>query len=109
MTFTFDTAKKMIKHYSFLIGEDISDDFTDHKINYILIAPEDQTQFDIFIGEFNQNASNEKSLAISGFDKENVRVILVYHDTFGGNIFRYDIDKYLTKKSIEKVYLTPDF
>ena len=109
MTFTFDKAKKMIKHYYYLIGQDILDDFTDHKINYILIAPYDQTQFEIFIGEFNQNTSNKNSLAISGFDKENVRVILINHDTFRGNIFHYDIDKYLTKKRIDKVYLTPDF
>ncbi len=109
MTFDLDTAKKVVAHYSYLIGQDISDKFPEHTIHHIVIAPADTDQFATFIGAFNQNENNEASLLASGFDKSKVKAILIHHDKWRGDIFHYDLDKYLTKKQIEKVYLNPDF
>lgn len=109
MTFDLNTAKKVIAHYSYLIGQDISDKFPEHKIHHIVIAPDDTNQFTTFVGSFNQNENNEASLLASGFDKSKVKVIVIHHDKWRGDILHYDIDKFLTEKNIDKAYLNPDF
>jgi hypothetical protein len=109
MTFDLTTAKKVIAHYSYLIGQEISDKFPGHKIHHIVIAPYDTNQFTAFIGSFNQNENNEASLFASGFDKSKVKVVVIHHDKWRGDILHYDIDKFLTERQIEKVYLNPDF
>ncbi len=109
MTFTFEKALKIIDHYSFLLGKEISGSAPDFLINDIIIAPTTESEQKIFIGLYNQNSNYQQSLNASGFDKESVNVLLIHHDTFGGNVYHYDIDKYLTKVNLEKIYTNPDF
>ena len=102
--FDFETATKLISHYSYLIGEKISESFPEWNIEYIVIAPFEESQFKIFASEFNQRPNNETALIKSGYDPNKVRVLLVNHDRFRGTIYNRDIDVYLTKQNIEKIY-----
>ena len=109
MTFTFDIAKKLVAHYQFLIGQDFDEQQYNSKITHILIAPNDPIQYEKFINSFNQSGDNQTALLHSGIDKAQVRILLAHHDTWGGNIFTSDLDRFLTRMNIEKVYLNPDF
>ena len=109
MIFTFDIAKKLVDYYQFLIGKDFDERPSKTPITHILIAPNDQKQFSVFVSEFNQSGNNQTALYKSGIDKSQVRILLTHHYTWGVNIFTSDLDKYLTRMNIEKVYLNPGF
>lgn len=106
MTFTIDEARAIVKHYQFLIGQDLDQKLT---IHYILIAPSDFEQFKVFMQAFNITPDNQTALISSGIDTSKVKVLLVHHDTWGGNIMHSDLDMYLTRTKGEKVYANPDF
>ena len=109
MTFTFEQAKRIIEHYKYLIGKKMSVNSTEMDITDVLIAPSEHEQQIKFISEFNQLRNNELSLAKSGFDTAAVVVFIVHHDTFRGDVWTSDIDKYLTRMGIEKVYESEGF
>ena len=101
MTFTFENANKIIDTYKYLLGKELSEGFT---VDYISIVPTNQTQLAAYLSNLNQSRNPLYALQISGYDKSSVRVCLINHDKFRGNLYHSDIDNYLTKNNIEKCY-----
>jgi hypothetical protein len=111
MTFNIEQAKRIKAHYEYLIGEPMSvaNTATEMPITDILIAPSEPKQQQIFVSEFNQLRDNNAALLKSGFDKNELMIFFVHHDTWAGNVWTSEIDKFLTRMNIEKVYTNPDF
>lgn len=102
-TFTIKQAKEIIKHYSNLVGE-CFDESCCLRITELLICPYDGKQYSNFIKNYARNDDYEKSLLLSGFDPENVEVMVVYHDRTRNILVHNNIDNYLTKMKLPKVY-----
>jgi len=98
--FTYDNAVKIIDKYSYLVGKDLESG----EIHYLCVVPSNPQQGAAFMSALNQNDNPSLSLMQSGFDKSSVRILLIYHDRVGGNMVTSDIDAYLSRNNIEKVY-----
>ncbi len=109
MTFNIEQAKRIKEHYKYLIGEIMNKEVSDKAVTDILIAPTDATQQIAFISDFNQTSDNDLSLAKTGFNPNDVTIFFAHHDTWAGDVWTAELDKFLTRKGIEKVYLNPDF
>jgi hypothetical protein len=105
MIFNIKDAKEVVAYYQYLIGKDFDMKSGRYNITHIVIAPSDTTQFAKFLNVFNQTSDNQIALLRSGCDTSSVRVLLVHHDTWGGNILTSDIDRFLTRMGQEKIYL----
>jgi hypothetical protein len=94
MTFDFDKAKGLLTEYNSLIGKPIRRSEPTLRIIDIIIAPDYGDLFSKFIGHYHQNENWKMSLALSGFDKTKVLVLLIsYYNT--GILFYREIDSYL--------------
>lgn len=104
MTFTLTIANEIVAHYHFLIGKALDATHSDHKITHILVTPGDQERLASFLNHFTQNANNQTCLLLSGYDPSRVKVLVLHDDTWGETLLYNDIDAYLTKMNIEKIY-----
>ncbi len=108
MTVSYKLAENIINYYKYLIGKPFNTSVAEIEIINLVVAPSDHVQFDQFIKEMQTTMSYHKALAVSGYDPENVMVLVM-----GGHInypdirVSQDIDLYLRKNFIERVYLNP--
>lgn len=107
MNFTLDKAKKIVEHYKYLLGENILREVQECEIHKIVIAPTTAKEFNKFLEILYNSADEFIALGLSGYDKDAVKVILLSFND--GNVFHYDIERYLTDYSLEKVYNNDDF
>ena len=96
-------AKRLVKHYDFLKGHKFSVGNYQYPIDLILIAPSEQDRFGKFLELFNLHRDNEIALNNSGFNSKKLQIILLEDDIGGLQIYA-ELDSYLTKNNIAKVY-----
>ena len=109
MTFNIDKAKRIREHYNFLIGQPMGANPDSVKIFDIIIVPVDSKQKTLFIKSFWQTKNNDLSLASSGFDQNNVSILLITQIDRNFAFVKKEIDKFLTDKNLEKIYLKEDW
>jgi hypothetical protein len=109
MTFTFENAKKVAEHYKYLIGEPFDNRESKTIIDYILIAPDFGKEFNTFTNAWVESKNNQQALLRSGADLSKVIVIAVSYDDFGNILLYGEIDRFLERRNMERVYLNPEF
>lgn len=110
MTFKFDEAVKIAEYYQHLRGRDFDNQpSTDYTIDYVVVTPNYGQQFQRFITYFIQSEDNKTALTFSGFDKSEMMVMVIHYDEFSNILLYEDIDNFLGKNNLGKVYLNPDF
>lgn len=108
MIFTYKTAEKIIGFYKHLIGQSFKSSISDLEIINIVIAPEDESKFDIFIDEIQKTTDYNLVLSITGYNPNRVQiVILASHTQISEIRVHQELDQYLRKNHIERVYLNP--
>jgi hypothetical protein len=101
MIFDIITAQKLVDHYKpILIGRPIMENEAP-TVTEIIITPSDTKRFKVFVNAIASNGY-KAALIISGYDKNDVLIKLMDYDY--PNLIRRDLDKYLTKNNIKKVY-----
>jgi len=101
MAYSITQAKNIVRHYQYLIGQDIKLISGNYPIHDILIVPEDPSQYDVFMSAYKVGADNQLLLNQSGYDPSAVRVVLIHYD--GVVFYALDIEKYLSQKEINQV------
>jgi hypothetical protein len=108
MTFSLDVARRVVAHYSHLIGKSITGASPEMLVHYIAIVPADDEQYKKFANAFYHNRNSEAALQAAGFNPDAVSVELFSFDG-NGNVFHRELDRYLVLNNMERVYLNPDF
>ena len=101
--FELTEAKRLVKHYDFLKGHKFSVGNYQYPIDLILIAPSEQNRFAKFLELFYFHRDNEIALSNSGFNSNKLQIILLEDDPGSLQIYA-ELDYYLTKNNIAKVY-----
>ncbi len=109
MTFKMEDAAKVAKHYQFLIGRGFYNKPGQYAINYVVVAPSYGETFQRFLTHFAYNENNEIALGLSGFNRNEMMVFAIYYDSFSNIMLYEDIDSFLSKNGLEKVYEKEDF
>lgn len=104
VTFTIDTAVKVVEHYKFLIGKSLDEREDITNVNYIVIAPYYSDGLEEFWYHFNKEEDNAIALGRSKHDKNKVLIFLVSMNNSSGNTFHEELDNNLTARGIEKIY-----
>lgn len=108
MVFNFKTAEKIIGFYKHLIGQPMKVSISDLEIFNIVIAPEDEARFDIFIQEMQLTTEYNKALSATGYNPNRVQIILIGVHKYDSSIrVDQELDQYLRKNHLERVYLNP--
>jgi hypothetical protein len=108
MTISYKFAENIINYYKFLIGKPFNTSIAEIEIINIVVAPNDESQLEVFLKEMQTTMSYHKALSISGYDPEHVVVLVMgSHIDYPEIRVNQDIDLYLRKNFIERVYLNP--
>jgi hypothetical protein len=108
MIFNYKTAEKIIGFYKHLIGRPFKSSISDLEIINIVIAPEDDAKFEIFIEEMQTTTEYNKALSVTGYNPNRVRIILMASHLQDADIrVNQELDQYLRKNHMERVYLNP--
>lgn len=108
MTFNFQTAEKIIGFYKHLIGQAFQSSIADLVIINIVIAPEDESKFEIFINEIQKTTDYNKALAVTGYNPNKVQIIIMASHVHAPDIrVNQELDQYLRRNHIRRVYLNP--
>lgn len=108
MIFTFRTAEKVIGFYKHLIGKPFKSSISELEIINIVIAPEDENKYDVFIQEMQHTTDYNKVLSITGYNPNRVKIVLMASHLYAPEIrVSQDLDQYLRKNFMERVYLNP--
>lgn len=101
--FELTEAKRLVKHYDFLKNHKFNVGNYEYPINHILIAPTDANRLSKFIELFFQLNDNMKALSESGFNSKELQIILLEDEPGGLQIYA-ELNSFLTKNNIAKVY-----
>ena len=104
VTFTFDIAVKVVKHYQFLIGKGISGFDDMHPVEYIVIAPYYTDGHEEFWHYFIKEENNALALGLSKHNKDKLLIFLSTLSDTSTNSLREELDNNLTARGIEKIY-----
>lgn len=108
MTFTFRTAEKIIGFYKHLIGKPFTSSISELEIINIVIAPTDEQLFDTFIQLMQNTTDYHVALAQTGYDLHKVKIVLMATHVYAPEIrVNQELDQYLRKNHMERVYLNP--
>lgn len=108
MVFNFKTAEKIIGFYKHLIGQPLNVSIADLEIYNIVIAPEDDAKFENFINEMQSTTEYTKALSVTGYNPNRVRIVLMGTHKYDNSIrVDQELDQYLRKNHLERVYLNP--
>lgn len=108
MTFAFDTAEKIIKFYAHFIGQPFKSSIAELQIINIVVAPEDPQKFEVFLREMQTTTDYNKALSMSGYNPNRVQIELLVRHLYAPEIrIHQELDAYLRKNHIERVYLNP--
>lgn len=108
MIFTFKTAEKIIGFYKHLIGKPFKSSISGLEIINIVIAPEDESKFEIFISQMQSTTDYNKALSVTGYNPNRVKLVLMASHTQAPDIrVNQELDQYLRKNHMERVYLNP--
>lgn len=101
--FNYQEAKRLVTHYDFLKGKKIKVNNSEYVIEHILITPYEKERFGVFLDKYILFRDNDRALAESGFNSNRLQIILMEGDLGGATIWA-ELDSYLTKNNIAKVY-----
>lgn len=108
MIFTYSKAEKIIKFYKHLIGQPFKSSVSELEIINIVIAPEDESKFEVFIEEMQRTTDNERALSVTGYNPNRVIIVLMASHMFAPDIrVNQELDQYLRKNHMKRVYLNP--
>jgi hypothetical protein len=108
MIFTYRTAEKIIRFYTHLIGKPFKSSVSELEIINIVIAPEDESKFESFISEMQTTTDYNKALSVTGYNPNRVKIILMASHIYAPDIrVNQELDQYLRKNHMERVYLNP--
>lgn len=108
MIFTFKTAEKIIGFYKHLIGKPFKSSISGLEIINIVIAPEDENKFEVFINQMQSTTDYNKALSVTGYNPNRVKLVLMASHTQAPDIrVNQELDQYLRKNHMERVYLNP--
>lgn len=108
MIFTFKTAEKIIGFYKHLIGKPFKSSISGLEIINIVIAPEDESKFEVFIEEMQLTTDYNKALSVTGYNPNRVKLVLMASHTQAPDIrVNQELDQYLRRNHMERVYLNP--
>ncbi|MES2478183.1 MAG: hypothetical protein V4561_03800 [Bacteroidota bacterium] len=108
MIFTFKTAEKIIGFYKHLIGKPFKSSISGLEIINIVIAPEDDGKFEVFIEEMQTTTDYNKALSVTGYNPNRVKLVLMASHTQAPDIrVNQELDQYLRRNHMERVYLNP--
>lgn len=108
MIFTFKTAEKIIGFYKHLIGQPFKSSISGLEIINIVIAPEDDSKFETFIEQMQVTTDYNKALSVTGYNPNRVKLVLMASHTLVSDIrVNQELDQYLRKNHMERVYLNP--
>jgi len=108
MIFTFKTAEKIIGFYKHLIGKPFKSSISGLEIINIVIAPEDESKFEVFIEQMQTTTDYVKALSVTGYNPNRVKLVLMASHTQAPDIrVNQELDQYLRKNHLERVYLNP--
>lgn len=108
MTVSYKLAEHIINYYKYLIGKPFNTSVAEIEIINLVVAPSDEMQLEVFVKEMQTTMSYHKALSVSGYDPEQVVVLVMgSHINYPDIRVNQDIDLYLRKNFIERVYLNP--
>ena len=74
----------------------------------IVIAPEDEKEFDVFIEQMQATTDYNKALSVTGYNPSRVQIVLMATHVYAPDIrVNQELDQYLRKNHMERVYLNP--
>ena len=104
MSFNYNTAEQLVYHYQFLIGKQFDNSPSKFKISSVIISPSYGPALEKFWEYFQDEQKFELALEKSGFDKNSVLVFLIDYEPVGNILLYNELDKFLTREKIEKIY-----
>ncbi len=108
MTFTYRTAEKIIGFYKHLIGKPFKSSISEMEIFNIVIAPDDESKFEVFINEMQSTTDYNKALSVTGYNPNKVILVIMATHIYAPDIrVNQELDQYLRKNHMERVYLNP--
>lgn len=108
MTFNYKTAEKIIGFYKHLIGKEFKSSISHLEIINIVIAPDDESKFEVFIHEMQSTTEYVKALSVTGYNPNRIKIVLMASHTQYPDIrINQELDQYLRKNHMERVYLNP--
>lgn len=108
MIFTYRTAEKIIRFYKHLIGQTFKSSVADLEIINIAIAPEDDQKFAVYLDEIQKTTDHNVALSVTGYNPNRVQIIILASHKFVSDIrVHQELDQYLRKNHMERVYLNP--
>lgn len=105
--FTLEQALLITDHYQYLVGELLDDSLVQSKISHISIAPSNNVEFSKFLGLYAGDENPLLALSQVVIEPSEVRILLLYLDKWNGNLLYSDIDSYLKRREIERIYISP--
>lgn len=109
MTFNIDNARKIVTHYTYLVGQPIASIENKALITNIAIMPVDKTNITKFLTTLYNTGDNDSALTASGFDKSNVEIFVLSKQPKIVSFIKKELDEFLTSKNIDKIYLNEDW
>lgn len=101
-------AEKIIGFYKHLIGKPFKSSVSEMEIINIVIAPEDDSKFEAFIQEMQTTTDYNKALSVTGYNPNRVKLVLMATHIYAPDIrVNQELDQYLRKNHMERVYLNP--
>lgn len=74
----------------------------------IVIAPEDESKFEVFINEMQTTTDYNKALSVTGYNPNKVILVIMATHIYAPDIrVNQELDQYLRKNHMERVYLNP--
>ncbi|QNN42622.1 hypothetical protein [Pedobacter roseus] len=103
MTFDLQQAKELIAHYQFIIGQPLDKKNNAFHITTLAIVPDDGQKIANILSSLNEN-NNMILLAQQGYDVSSVKVVAAHIDKWNGNTFYNDLDSFLERNNLKKIY-----
>jgi hypothetical protein len=108
MVFNIKTAEKIIDYYKHLIGMPLNVSIADLEIINIVVAPEEEGKFDVFMEEMQKTTEYHQALSVTGYNPNRLKIVLMATHKFEPSIrVNQELDQYLRKNHLERVYLNP--
>jgi uncharacterized protein YfaT (DUF1175 family) len=101
MSFTLKKAKKIVKRYQFLLGQEIADMLP---IDHIAIAPVDHDKLKLFLNNFFAEEEGTSTVTTNGYERENVQIVVMHIDKIFRQIQYLDLDSFLSRNNLKRIY-----
>lgn len=101
MLFTVREAKKIVKRYRFLLGQEIADTLP---IDHIIIAPADQAELKLFLKNLFFSKTGMHTFIRNGYENAKVQILIMHVDQFLKQIQYLDLDDFLLRNNLKRMY-----